>query len=132
MTSTQFLNIDLDLESEDDLTIIVDEFGDNVIVLSNEKNFGLHKLSFELAGEIGNSEYLLTQYFSLICSLSSKAREIWDRCLKREFDLGFECGHGPIDIQEKISNSLIIELSELNVSITVTVYSVPVVENQII
>ena len=64
MASTEFLNIDLDLESRDDLSLIIQEFGDSVIIMNNENDGSVHKVSFELAGLEGNPDYLFNQYFS--------------------------------------------------------------------
>ena len=124
MKKIEFLNIDLDLESKDDLFPIIQEFGDSVIVLNREKENNSFKVSLELAGVTGTPDYLFEQYISLINGLSSQAKELWFGCAKREFDLGFESGHKPSDIQNKLSSTIISSLSDLEASIVITVYAI--------
>jgi len=124
MKKTEFLNIDLDLESTEDISSIIAEFSDSVIILNREKENNIYKVSLELSGIEGDPEYLFKQYISLINGLSSQAKKLWYGCSKREFDLGFECGHEPRDIQNKLSSKLLGELSNLDASIVITTYSI--------
>ena len=124
MKKTEFLNIDLDLESAEDISPIIAEFSDSVIILNREKENNIYKVSLELSGIEGDPEYLFKQYISLINGLSSQAKKLWFGCTKREFDLGFECGYEPREIQNKLSSNILSSLSNLDASIVITVYPI--------
>lgn len=124
MENVEFLNIDLDLESTEDLSLLLRELGDAVVVMNNESENGVYKASLELAGLHGGAEYLFGCYIDLIDSLSGAAKDLWFKCTKREFDVGFESGSKPIGgIQEKLSAELLNALSRLNISLAITVYA---------
>ncbi len=124
MKKIEFLNIDLDLESTDDLSPIISEFSNSVIVLNQEKENNLNKVSFELSGATGNPDYLFKHYISIINNLSSNSKKLWYGCSKREFDLGFESGDTPRDVHNNISSTIINALSKLEASVTITIYSI--------
>ena len=121
MGQTQFLNIDLDIESSTDVHLIIEEFGDRVSVMRSEEQSGIHYASFET----GKSEIneIVEEYVSLVNGLSSKARAIWDNCAKRLFDIGYESGQAPHSFHSRLSEKSIRLLSSINASVDVTIYS---------
>lgn len=126
MSNVEFLNIDLDLESENDLSLLIQELGDSVVIMNNESVDGVHRVSLELAGLVGNPEYILDQYFSVMRKLSIESRSLWDGCRKKEFDLGFESEYGASgSLQETISIKSINSLSSLGASVAITIYALP-------
>jgi hypothetical protein len=122
MEQVEFLNIDLDLESNSDLSPIIQEFGDNLIVMNNKKEKGLHKVSFELAGLNGDPDYLFEKYFKLIDGLSEGGKGLWDGCNKKVFDLGFESGENSGGLQAELPQSIVNKLASLSATIAITVY----------
>lgn len=129
MAGVEFLNIDLDLESTEELILILDELGDDIVVMSNINEGGIHKLSFEVSKDLGKPELVLKEYISIINGLSSSALELFKRCKKVVFDIGFECegdvAGTPIGITEHISSDTIKLLANINADVAITVYSVP-------
>jgi len=128
MASIEFLNLDLDIESSDDLTSLLDSFGESVVVMSHEQG-GVNKLSLELAGVTGDPNNLVLEYAKLIDALPAAAKSIWDNCSKREMDIGFECEGetkgAPVGITERLSLESITLLSKLKITLAMTIYSVP-------
>ena len=122
MEQVEFLNIDLDLESDSDLSPIIQEFGENLIVLNNKKEKGFHKVSFELAGLNGDPDYLFEKYFILIDGLSEVGKGLWQGCSKKMFDLGFESGENSGGLQTELPQSIINKLSSLGATVAITIY----------
>jgi len=123
MVKIQFLNVDLDLESTGDLSPIVEEFGDDVVLMHQETENGVSTASFELAGKQGCADSLFAEYFRLVDSLSDAGRRAWDTCGKRVFDLGFDSGTEPNAIHEVLTQETMQELARVGGSIVVTVYA---------
>ncbi len=124
MEDIAFLNVDLDLESGEDLSLLIDDFGDSVIVMNNIFEGDIYKVSIELAGLQGDSGYLFREYFKLLDNMSAQAKCLWDRCSKKKFDLGFQSGAEPMGITENIPLEVISKLSEYGASVAITVYAV--------
>ena len=120
MSEIRFLNIDLDIESTRDISLIVQEFSGRLSVMRNEKKEGLYIASFETE-YVGENE-IIEEYVSLIESLSPEAREIWNNCIKKEFDFGYDSGDKPDDFHSKISEKSIKSLAKVGGSVTVTIY----------
>jgi len=123
MQKPQFLNIDLDLESTSDLSPVIEDFGDDVILMHRETVNGISRASLELAGKQGSADYLFAEYLRLVDSLSESGRRAWDACSSRVFDLGFESGTELNAIHEKLGPETVQELARVEGSIVVTVYS---------
>ena len=128
MSCVEFLNVDLDLESNSDLSILIDSFGENVVVMKHQKG-AANSVSLELAGLNGSPNYLISEYAKLLESLSTEARAAWDSCTQRRVDLGFECS-GVSDgtvfgITEHLSTESIELLARFNIAIALTIYSTP-------
>ena len=120
MNEIHFLNIDLDVESTDDLAPIIQEWEDRVIVFRNEEVDGIYYGSFETSQS--GLEEIIEEYYSLITGLSHESRLIWDRALKRKFDFGYEGGHKPNYFQSNISAQHLSKLVEIGGSMVITIY----------
>ncbi len=121
MKTIEFLNIDLDIESESSLQPIIDGFGDSVTVMYNICEGDRYKASFELA-DVGEPEQLLNRYAALVEALDETQRQCWDQCTKRVFDMGFDSGHTPNNFHSPISAAAIANLCRIDGSIVVTIY----------
>jgi hypothetical protein len=120
MSEITFLNIDLDIESIDDISPLVNEWGDRVSVQRLEKIEGTYIGSFETG--YGSVPEILDEYVSLITNLSETSKSIWDSALKKEFDFGFECSTWPSNIHVSVDSRFISKLSQVGGSVAVTVY----------
>jgi hypothetical protein len=123
MSKIKFLNIDLDIESQDDISLVVKEFSNRLTVMRNNHDEGIYYASFE-TGYTEENE-IIKEYVNVIEGLSLEARETWNNCLKREFDFGYESGDRPNDFHSKISAKSIEILAKVGGSVTVTIYPPP-------
>ena len=119
----QYLNTDLEIESEGDLSKIVDEFGEDVLVLHHGEIRGYQHASFEIAGSSGstNPDDIINYFCDLVDGLSQEAREIWDACCSRVFDIGYESGSTP-NFQSEIRAGTIERVAGVGASIAITIY----------
>ena len=120
MSEIKFLNIDLDIESQGDISLVVKEFCNRLTVMRNDCSKGMYYASFETGYTEEN--IIIEEYVNIIEGLSPEAREIWNNCLKREFDFGYESGDKPNDFHSKISAKSIELLAKVGGSFTVTIY----------
>ena len=123
MPETHFLNVDLDLVSADDLSSLIQEFGDDVIVMNDTWLEGEHHVSFELgAGESIEPDYLIECFYTLVQKLSTPSKLLWKNCKSRVFDLGFESGTTPRSYHAHLSVKTIESLSKIDAQVAITIY----------
>ena len=120
MSEIKFLNIDLDIESNDDLTPLAKEWGSRVSTHRLEEIEGKYFGSFETG--YGSITEILDEYVSLISNLSESSKMIWKNALKREFDFGFETSSWPSNIRVSVDARFISKLADVSGSVAVTVY----------
>jgi hypothetical protein len=125
MSEISFLNVDLDLQSSKDLTPIINDFGEDVIVLHHGKMMEHHHASFEVAESFAGPNELISFFCTLVENLSEEARVIWDNCCIRRFDLGYESGQQPRCWHSEITAKTIARVNDVGASITITIYPLP-------
>jgi hypothetical protein len=79
----KYLNTDLEIESKNDLSKIVEEFGEDVLVLHHGEIRGYQHASFEIAGGSTDADASINSFCTLIEGLPREVREIWDQCVSR-------------------------------------------------
>lgn len=121
MSTIRFLNIDLDIESNEDTSLIADEFGDRVTVMRNEYHESLYCASFETGYSKENK--IIEEFVCLVKGLSPEAKELWNNCTKRVFDFGYQSGEKPYSFHSNISANSINLLAEIGGSVVVTIYA---------
>ena len=118
----RYLNTDLELESPEDLTPIVDEFGEDVFNLYNGKGRGHYLATFE-SNQNPNSADSTIQFFCyLVEAFGPKERKIWDQCYSRIFDIGYEGGTHQQSYTDEIRPETLSMVAAINASIRITVY----------
>lgn len=55
-------------------------------------------------------------------SLSDESRIIWERCSKREFDVGYDCGDEPWSFNQGLSNEILRRMAKSGASFRMTLY----------
>ncbi len=118
-----YLNTDLEIKSKEDISRIIEEFGEHVIVLHHEEAARSHEAVFEAASELDGADDVINHFCGLVENLAHDARTIWDRCRTRIFDIGYESGTTPHNLRSEIKASTIQRLSAVGASIIITIYS---------
>ena len=119
-----YLNTDLDIESKSDVSRIVEEFGEDVIVLHHEERRGYEHASFEISGSSADADAdsVINSFCRLVEELPKEVREIWDGCVSRVFDIGYESGSSPQNFRSEIRASTIQRVAQIGASIATTIY----------
>ncbi len=120
----RFLNVDLEIESSEDLQLIIDDLGKDVSVLHHGDNgSGFNFVSFEVepSGE-RDIDGIISSFCLFIENLSPDARLIWEKSHSKRFDAGFQSGDFPRSYQTEIRADTIERVAKLGASIVVTIY----------
>lgn len=120
----KFLNVDLVIDSYENLQPLVNELAGNVSVMFNgewENNLNRLSLAIKYSYEKTADEIVL-EFCYLIEKFSSESNLIWNRCQKREFDVGFESGSSLTSYETEIQAETIQRVAKLGGSILITIY----------
>lgn len=89
--------------------------------------FVLYKTStdafLELLGASRSLEDAVVELIDVVERLPQKARNIWDQCEYRRFNVGLQSGKEPHDKLFLISNQSIAKLAGIGAEIAITVYA---------
>lgn len=119
-----FLNVDLEIESNQNLQSIIENFGKNISVLyygkrENDVNFGAFSLSDSFEK---NADEIILVFCSLIENFSTESKRIWKNSISKRFDIGFQSGDSPKNYQTEIRTDTIEIVAKLGASIVITIY----------
>jgi hypothetical protein len=118
----RYLNTDLEIESKSDLSRIVEEFGEDVIVLHHGEMRGYQHASFETTDSTTDADGVINFFCTLVEQLPKEAREIWAGCVSRVFDIGYESGSSPQNFRSEIRASTIQRVAQMGASLVITIY----------
>jgi hypothetical protein len=118
-SSTMFLNVDIDIHAEAGLDELLRTFGSFVLVLNQTEK----DASFELAQEYSTLDDTLINLIQLVQSLPLEAKNIWNECDFRKFNIGIQCGHGCYETSFPISEKTLTLLASIQAEIAVTIYA---------
>jgi len=92
-----FLNVDLDLESSEDLTVLLQAMQPAAFCLHAECSGQGSVARLELGGDLDEADSAIGAFVALVDSLSGDARALWDRATIRDFNVGIQASseHGP-------------------------------------
>ena len=119
----KFLNVDLEIESSENLQPIIDDFGEDVSVLHHDENSkGFDFASFEISLGDRDADGIISRFCSIIENLSVESKSVWENCHSKRFDVGFESGDFPRSYQTEIRADTIERVARLGASIVLTIY----------
>tara|TARA_R110002096_G_scaffold433887_2_gene653711 strand:+ start:18256 stop:18726 length:471 start_codon:yes stop_codon:yes gene_type:complete len=125
-----FLNVDLELEGPKNLAPLVRALGDvYVLHITSEAPF-VANLELGSEPEPGRSvasdaallEARVRSLLALVEGLDEPARELWDACTKRSFNVGLQSGLAPAYTQYALPSSLLQRLGAVGAELVVTLY----------
>ena len=123
MVVPNFCNVDLDVESQFDLTALETELGQNVIVLGpGPVSPGCFLLRLEITPEYKTPDDTICAFCSLLERLSPKAKRAWRSAHKKEFDVGHEVVEGQLGSQFSLRTETLKRLSALGATLGITFY----------
>ncbi len=135
-----FINLDLELESTESVQSLITELENEVFLgycgdfdelgmmelraykTIEGKDVDLYTTFDDSEDEVGGADIFINEFCKLIENLSISSKRVWDKCHRKEFDLGFQCGNTPKTFKTIIQSSTIKRCAELGASIMFTVY----------
>jgi hypothetical protein len=117
-STTEFLNVNLDLRAPEGLDDLAEAFGASVIVMQR----ATHLLSLEMNQSFSSVEETLVGWVSLVEKLPPRARALWDQCELRSFNIGIRAGESPHQAGFQMSQRVVSLLAEIGSEIAITVY----------
>jgi hypothetical protein len=121
---SHFLNLDLVLKSNSDLSPIIKHFDQKVIVLAHENFERQFLLNLELANSDSTKEpgWCTRGFLTLIEALPEAERALWNGCISRTFSYGFESGREFPALDTTITSDLLLRIAKLGADIGITIY----------
>lgn len=119
-----YLNTDLDLTSDDDLTILANALAARGVLpihLAQEPD-GSWLAIFETEDQHGQPEANIAVMLDAIETLPEPLRPVWFGCTRRELNIGYECGEDPWDFSHALSASLLERISAIDAALRITLY----------
>jgi hypothetical protein len=123
MVAPHFCNVDLDIESKSDLTILKTELGRHVIDLGpGPVSPGNFLLRLETVPEYETPDDTIGAFCSLLERLSPKGKRAWRSAHKKEFDVGHDVVRDGIASRFSLHADTLKRLSSLGATLGITFY----------
>jgi len=122
---TEYLTLDLELRSDQDLTPLVEHFGEEVFLLHNGQVESKYYTSFEpkyFEPQDDTPENHAQHFLSLIEALPSNLRELWKTCDLKFFDFGFQSGFTPRPYFVDLSTATLQGIAAAGAMVRISIY----------
>ena len=119
-----YVTTDLQFDSTSNLSVIVAELGDQVIVHLNDWVGDVYRVAVGIGNCDSSPDDAVSLYCSLLEKLSDTSRALWNGCTRRVLDIAFESGTDPECATYHLPDTLVRRVSALGISIAVTIYRV--------
>lgn len=134
-----FINVDLELESSEDLKPLIKELEKDDQAMSMnlhlfEQGAPFTSVTFEIGNYdisqsfddekdlIGGLDIHIAEFCRIIENLSNESRKIWDTCHRKEFDVGFQSGNTKKSFHTLVQAKTIKRCAKIRATIGITVY----------
>lgn len=122
MADIQFLNVDLELESKQDISLLVNDLREKAIILHYDQDSYRHLARIEADIEQTSPDATINHLCELIESCSKGALKQWLTCSKRTFDIGFTSGNAPKCFNQALCADTLLRISAIGAGIELTIY----------
>lgn len=123
MAEIDFLNVDLEFEGREPLDPVLDDLGEDVVVMYRAESRGMFQASIEIAGGMStDADSVINRLCDLVERMEPGARAVWDRCVSRMFDVGYDSGDTPRNFRSILQPATIARVASLGGSVAVTIY----------
>ena len=124
MSDIQFLNVDLEIESKQDIAQLVSDLGKSAMVLHYDKDETRQLARIEANIDVTSPDSAINHLCELIESCSRNALKQWLSCTKRTFDIGFQSGKNPKCFNQALHADTLLRISAIGAGIEITLYPV--------
>ncbi|WP_350628065.1 hypothetical protein [Pseudoalteromonas sp. CAL260-MNA-CIBAN-0059] len=122
MSEIQFLNVDLELESKQDISVLVADLKKIATILHYDKDEYRQLARIEVTGEICSPDKAINHLCELVESCSRAALKQWLSCSRRTFDIGFESGTSPKCFNQALHADTLLRISAIGAGMEITIY----------
>ena len=124
--ATNFLNVDLDIWSDEPLGPLVKALGRDIFDLHVGPEGALYSAHLEVSGSIarGGAEGRIREFVRRIEALPARARRLWDGAQRREFNIGIDAGWKPRVFELKLQPTTLRKAALAKAGIVITIYAV--------
>ena len=126
-SATRFLNVDLDIWSASPLDSLAHAFGNKIIVLHAGKEgrgrYGAHLTLAHSGLPRDSADRLIDGFVRLIRKLPPRARALWNRARRRDFNVGIQAAARPHSYELPVEPATLQAVASVNARLVVTVYA---------
>lgn len=124
MSEIMFLNVDLEIESKQDIAQLVSDLKKNAVVLHYDKDDTRQLARIEASLEVNSPDKAINHLCELVESCSRNALKQWLSATKRTFDIGFQSGVTPKCFNQALHPDTLLRISALGAGVELTIYPV--------
>lgn len=119
-----YLNTDLDVTSAEDLNDLASALESTGVfpLHVTRHQSGIWTATFETDGQHQEPETNILAMVDAIESLAEAPRCAWQKCTRREFNIGYDCGHEPWAFNQGLSSQLLGRVAAVGSSLRWTLY----------
>ncbi|MDE3273700.1 MULTISPECIES: hypothetical protein [unclassified Pseudoalteromonas] len=122
MSDIQFLNVDLEIESKQDIAQLVSDLSKSAVVLHYDKDDTRQLARIEASIDVTTPDKMINHLCELVESCSRNALKQWLGCTKRTFDIGFQSGKNPKCFNQALHADTLLRISALGAGMEITLY----------
>lgn len=127
--TARYLNTDLDLIAEQDLMLLVQalEASDFYSLQAGVGDDGKWYATLEIneaaddALHLRQPELTIVLMLDAVEALDASARALWEACMSKTLDIGYQCGNG-IGVRNELTNATLSRMGALGVGMFITLY----------
>ena len=121
-SATRFLNVDLDISSQEDLAFLAAALSPRLIVLHVGRIRKKYWARFELRRQPRNPDVAIRRLVAAVESLSSRQRTCWERATTRDFNIGIQAAEEPRHSEFALDPATVLSAGRVGARIVITVY----------
>ena len=124
-TAPGFINLDLEIKADIDLTPLADHLTGKAFILFNGRTDTGYRLEMEplIAGALSGDAHQCTKHFlTILNTLPAGLKALWEAATSRLFDFGFDSGQESTPLITTLPCSLLLQIANLGADIRITLY----------
>jgi hypothetical protein len=119
---TTFLNVDLDISSQQDLASLAEALRPRLIPLHVGRIRRRYWARFELRTQPNNPDVAIRRLVSAIEQLPARQRACWKRATTRDFNIGIQAAGAPPHSEFSVDPATVMMVGRIGARIVITVY----------
>jgi hypothetical protein len=122
LEATTFLNVDLDISSQEDLAPLAAAVRSRLIALHVGRIRKKYWARFELRTQPRNPDVAIRRLVAAVERLPARERARWKRAATRDFNIGIQAGKEPGHSEYALTPATVVRVGRVGGRIVITVY----------